>query len=83
MIYGNDESRSRWFDTEDIINTSEFIVNRGAIPISATMLRKMMVKDERREWMQWVDPKLHKLYDVLRNELMTVPFYRELAKKQG
>ena len=81
MIYGNDESRSRWFDTEDIKNTSEFIVNRGAIPISATMLRKMMVKDERREWMQWVDPKLHKLYDALRNELMTVPFYQELAKK--
>ena len=76
MIYGNDESRSRWFDTEDIINTSEFIVNRGAIPISATMLRKMMVKDEARVWMP-------QFYDVLRNELMTVPFYRELAKKQG
>lgn len=81
MIYGNDESRSRWFDTEDIKNTSEFIVNRGAIPISATALREMMVKDERREWMQWVDPKLHKMYDRLRNELMTVQFYQDMAKK--
>lgn len=81
MIYGNDESRSRWFDVEDIRDTSEFIVNRGALPISATMLRELMVKDERREWMKWVDPKLHKMYDRLRNELMTVPFYQEMAKK--
>ena len=81
MIYGNDEARSRWFDTEDIKNTSEFIVNRGALPISATMLREMMVRDDRREWMKWVDPKLHKMYDRLRNELMTVPFYQEMAKQ--
>lgn len=80
MIYGNDESRSRWFDTEDIKDTSEFIVNRGALPISATMLRELMVKDNRREWMKWVDPKLHKIYDRLRNELMSVPFYQEMAK---
>lgn len=80
MIYGNDESRSRWFDTEDIKDTSEFIVNRGALPISATMLRELMVKDNRREWMKWVDPKLHKMYDRLRNELMSVPFYQEMAK---
>lgn len=80
MIYGNDESRSRWFDVEDIKDTSEFIVNRGALPISATMLREMMVRDDRREWMKWVDPKLHKMYDRLRNELMTVPFYQEMAK---
>lgn len=81
MIYGNDEARSRWFDTEDIKDTSEFIVNRGALPISATMLRDLMVRDDRREWMKWVDPKLHKMYDRLRNELMTVPFYQELAKQ--
>lgn len=80
MIYGNDESRSRWFDTEDIKDTSEFIVNRGALPISATMLRELMVKDNRREWMKWVDPKLHKMYDRLHNELMSVPFYQEMAK---
>lgn len=80
MIYGNDESRSQWFDTEDIKDTSEFIVNRGALPISATMLRELMVKDNRREWMKWVDPKLHKMYDRLRNELMSVPFYQEMGK---
>lgn len=81
MIYGNDDSRSKWFSKEAIINTSEFIINRGAIPISATMLRELMVKNDRKEWMKWVDPKLHKMYDRLRNELMTVPFYQEMEHK--
>lgn len=78
MIYGNDESRSNWFDKNDIQDTSEFIVNRGRIPISATMVREAMVKDERKRWMSMVNPKLHKMYDRLRAELMAVPFYQWL-----
>lgn len=81
MIYGNDEARSRWFDVEDIKDTSEFIVNRGSLPISATMLRELMVRNDRRKWMKWVDPRLHKMYDVLRDELMTVPFYQEMERR--
>lgn len=76
MIYGNDESRSKWFDPEDIRDTSEFIVNRGRIPISATMVREAMVLDERKKWMQMVNPKLHKMYDELRAELLSVPYYQ-------
>lgn len=78
MIYGNDESRSKWFDPEDIRDVTEIIVNRGRIPISATEVRKLMVKDNRREWQKWVNPKLHKMYDEIRGELMSVPFYRSL-----
>lgn len=81
MIYGNDESRSKWFDPEDIRDTSEFIVNRGRIPISATMVRKAMVEDKRKEWMSMVNPKLHKMYDRLRSELMSVPFYQNMQKE--
>lgn len=80
MIYGNDEARSRWFNVNDIKDTAEFIIPRSRLPISATMLREMMVKDERREWMKWVNPKLHKMYDRLRAELMEVPYYKELQK---
>ena len=78
MVYGNDEARSKWFNVEDILNTSEFIVNRGKVPISATMLRQLMVDNNREEWMNWVNPKLHKHYDRLRNELMCVDFYSKL-----
>jgi bifunctional NMN adenylyltransferase/nudix hydrolase len=78
MIYGNDESRSAWFDKADLKNTTELIINRSELPISATMLRQYMVDDNRREWMKWVNPKLHKMYDELRRELMSVEFYSNL-----
>lgn len=81
MIYGNDEARSRWFDPEDIRDTSEFIVNRGRIPISATMVREAMMFDERKKWMSMVNSRLHKMYDRLRAELMAVPFYQEMFRK--
>lgn len=77
MIYGNDASRSGWFDTDDIKQTSELIVNRHELPISATMVRSLMSLDIRREWMKNVDTKLHKMYDELRNEMMNVQFYKE------
>lgn len=81
MIYGNDEARSRWFDPEDIKDTTEIIIPRSRLPISATQLREMMVRDDRRQWMKYVNPRLHKMYDALRAELMSVPYYQELAKK--
>ena len=34
-----------------------------------------MVADNRREWQKWVNPKLHKMYDEIRRELMSVLFY--------
>ena len=78
MIYGNDESRSAWFAKEDLKNTTELIINRSELPISATMLRKYMVEDDRKAWMALVNPKLHKMYDELRAELMTVEFYKNV-----
>lgn len=81
MIYGNDESRSGWFDKKDLKNTTELIINRAELPISATMLRQLMVEDKRKEWMELVNPKLHKLYGMLRSELLGVPFYQEMKTK--
>lgn len=78
MIYGNDESRSAWFQKEDLKNTAELIINRTQLPISATMLRKYMADDEREKWMECVNPRLHKMYDELRSELLSVNFYREM-----
>lgn len=77
MIYGNDESRSAWFAKEDLKNTTELIINRSELPISATMLRQYMVDDDRKAWMALVNPKLHKMYDEIRAELMTVEFYKQ------
>lgn len=73
MIYGNDDSRSGWFDKETLENTAELIINRNDLPISGTQLRKLMVEDKREDWMRLVNPKLHKMYDELRAELLEVP----------
>lgn len=82
MIYGNDDSRSGWFSKEDLANTAELILNRHEMPISATMVREHMAKDERKEWMKLVNPKLHKMYDELRAELMSIPYYQDLYKNR-
>ena len=80
MIYGNDESRSQWFSKEDLQGITELIVNRSDLPISATMLREYMVQDRRQDWMQCVNPKLHKMYDEIRRELLTVDYYENQLK---
>ena len=82
MIYGNDESRSGWFDKKDLKNTTEIIINRNELPISATMLRRLMVEDKRKEWMQYVNPRLHKMYDEIRSELLSVEYYKNLLKRK-
>jgi cytidyltransferase-like protein len=82
MIYGNDESRSGWFDKKDLKNTTEIIINRNELPISATMLRRLMVEDKRKEWMQYVNPRLHKMYDEIRSELLSVEFYKNMLNEK-
>ena len=77
MIYGNDEARSRWFDPEDIKDTMEIVVPRSKLKISATEMREFLVRDQREEWMKFVNPRLHKYYDSLRAELLSCDFYRE------
>lgn len=79
MIYALSDMTDE-FDKKDLANTAELIVNRQDLPISATMVREAMAKDDRKKWMSLVNPRLHKMYDVLRAELMSVPFYQELSK---
>lgn len=82
MIYGNDESRSKWFDPEDIQDTLEIIVPRSKIKVSGTECRKLLQEGRREEWCEMVDPKIHKYYERLRNELLSVPFYLKENSEQ-
>lgn len=81
MVYGNDEFRSKWFDPEDIKDTAEIVVPRSKIPISATMLREALVKDDFEYWSKFVDEKTHKMYDRLRSELLRTDPYREMYEQ--
>jgi nicotinamide mononucleotide adenylyltransferase len=79
ILYGKEEGRDgySWFADEDMKKTTQVIVNRSDIPVCATYLRDLMCMDNREEWMEWVDDKLHKYYDELRNELLSVPYYKQ------
>lgn len=76
MVYGNDEARSKWFNPESIKDVTEIIVPRSRLPISATMLREALLKDDKETWFKYHNPKLHKYYDMLRGKLLAVEFYK-------
>ncbi len=81
MVYGNDEFRSKWFDPEDITETAELVMPRSRIPISATMLREALVRDDFEYWSKFVDEKTHKMYDRLRRELLATEPYRKMYEE--
>ena len=81
MVYGNDEFRSRWFAPEDILDTAELVIPRSRIPISATLLREALVKDDFEYWSKFVDEKTHKMYDRLRRELLATEPYRKIYEE--
>lgn len=83
MIYGNDESRSTWFSKEDLKGVSELIVNRTELPISATMIRELMAKDDRENWKKYTDPAIHNMYNRLRSELMEIDYYKKIGESYG
>lgn len=76
MIYGNDEARSKWFDSEDIKDITEIIVPRSRLPISATMLRQALVEDDKDTWFKYHNSRLHKYYDVIRGQLLACDDYK-------
>ncbi len=78
MVYGNDEFRSRWFSEEDMLHTSDFVLPRSRVPISGTQIRGMLLLDDRQKWQEWTPEMIHSMYPRLREELMSVPVYRDI-----
>lgn len=78
MIYGNDEFRSRWFASEDLVNTAELVVPRATIPVSGTQVRGLLTIDAEREWQKCTPELVHYMYSQLRAELMGVSAYKEI-----
>ena len=78
MVYGNDEFRSQWFASEDLVGTAELIIPRSTIPISGTMVRGYLVINDEKNWQKATHPLIHGMYGRLRDELMSVPVYKEI-----
>ena len=78
MVYGNDEFRSNWFAPEDLIGTAEIILPRSTIPVSGTMIRGLLVINDETRWQNTTPSLIHGMYNRLRDELMSVPVYKEI-----
>lgn len=81
MVYGNDEFRSKWFAPEDLVGTAELIIPRSTIPISGTMVRGFLTINDESNWQKATYPLIHGMYGRLRDELMSVPVYKEIYDK--
>lgn len=78
MITGDDESRKAWFSLEDLKGVKEVTISRNTINISATKVRGALLTDNKSLWCSYVPENIYDLYDFLRNELLSVPVYREI-----
>lgn len=81
LINGNDKSRQGWFDPKDLEDTTELIVSRNKIPVSATKTRGMLVIDDRENWEKSTPSQIHNMYNSLRDELLSIPVYKEIYNK--
>jgi len=81
MVYGNDEFRSKWFAPEDLVGTAELIIPRSTIPVSGTQVRGMLTIDDETSWQKATHPLIHGMYKRLRDELMSVPIYKEIYNR--
>lgn len=65
FISGKESRRIDWFDNAKELAISELYVPKS-IDISASEVREMFIKDDRKEWESHVNPVIHKRYDELR-----------------
>ena len=72
IIFSNDEERGKWFSSSDMQGIDEYEIPRGNIPISATMVRQMMIDDDKSSWERWVDLKIYPFYEEMREKLLAV-----------
>lgn len=72
IIYGKDKNIRKCFYLEDVENVTEVFVDRNTIDISATKIREMLLKDDRKKWEANVNPKIYKYYDEIKNTLEAI-----------
>lgn len=76
FIYGNDEERSSWFDSDH--GFSKLIITRGDIDISATKLREYLIKGNAFQWRKYVNPVIYNQFNALRTQLLEYDVYKEM-----
>lgn len=81
MITGDDDNRKKWFSKKDLKGITQKIVSRNQLKISATVVRGALLINDKVLWRSYVPNNIYDLYDYLREELLSVPVYKEIYDK--
>lgn len=79
MIAGDDEERGQWFPEEAIAGIHQLAVPRADIPISATVLREAIAAGDEAYWKAFTNVALHEEFSTIREALLQLDYYQELA----
>ena len=69
LISGKEARRLDWFDSVSGVRIAELYIPK-TIDISASQVRQFLLQDDRTAWQQYVDPRMHPLYDQLRQAVL-------------
>ena len=69
LVSGKETRRISWFDGIGGLRISELYIPK-TIDISASQVRQFLLQDDRTAWQQYVDPRMHPLYDQLRQAVL-------------
>lgn len=84
FIYGNDEERASWFKKEDMSGISHIINAREVDGVSATLIRELLLYENKKSWKSLTPTEIHDCYEQLRSELLSVWYYQDQLKiKEG
>jgi len=81
IISGNDEMRKGWFSEEQMKNTTEVLIDRRQINISASELRGYILLNDKSNWIKYVPKEIYNDFDTIKQKLLEVKEYKEILNK--
>ena len=83
IVTGNDNLRKGWFSEEQMKDTTELIIDRKQLEISATDLRGYLLINDQQTWKRYVPEQILNDFQSIRETLQQVPIYQEIIQKMG
>lgn len=81
IVTGNDDLRKGWFSEEQMKNTTEILIDRKKLDISATELRGYLLLDDKKTWEKYVPKEIKDDFENIRAELLKTKEYKEIEEK--
>ena len=70
LVSGKEARRLDWFDSVAGVRIAELYIPK-TIDVSASQMRALLSRDDRAQWERYVNPKIHSLYPMLRELVLS------------